>query len=71
MCSFRLEHQNKRFYSQLAFQEADGGALVGRTAAQLQFTAHDFDDLPYFRKETLVKLQEYARGTIIRIRIIQ
>lgn len=43
------------------FSEEDGDALVGRTVAQLQFTADEFDVLaPHFQPETLRAI--YAIG---------
>ena len=48
------------------FQEADGDALVGRTVAQLLFTADEFDVLPpHFSIDILTKLQEYGWDNIL------
>ena len=41
-----VEHRTQDCY---IFQKADGDALVGRTVAQLQFTADEFDVLPPHR----------------------
>ena len=43
------------------FQVADGDAMVGRTVAEMQFTADEFDILPpLFSIDTLTELQEYG-----------
>ena len=48
------------------FQEADGDALGGRTVAQLQFTADEFDVLPpHFSIDTLAELQEYGWDNVL------
>ena len=48
------------------FQEADGDALVGRTGAQLQFTADEFDVLPpHFSIDTLAESQEYGWDNVL------
>lgn len=48
------------------FSEDDGDALVGRTVAQLQLTADEFDILPpHFGKTTLVELDQYGWSRIL------
>jgi hypothetical protein len=48
------------------FSEDDGDALVGRTVAQLQLNADEFDVLPpHFDHETLKELEEYGWTNIL------
>ena len=47
-------------------QEDDGDAFVGRTVAQLQFDADEFDSLPcHFAPSTLITLDEYGWDNIL------
>lgn len=48
------------------FSEDDGDALVGRTVAQLQLTADEFDVLPpHFGTGTLLELDQYGWNRIL------